>query len=89
MLDLLEDLKVVIPEDIRRATGIISEADNTLADAKESAAEIVEQAHQEADTVLRRRKGRRKRSAPTRRLNLKSASASPKCIRKRLPAQAR
>ena len=37
LLDLLEDLKVVIPEDIRRATGIISEAENTIADAKESA----------------------------------------------------
>lgn len=57
LLDLLEDLKVVIPEDIRRATGIISEADNTLADAKESALEIVEQAHQEADTILSRAEG--------------------------------
>ena len=52
LLDLLEDLKVVIPEDIRRATGIISEAENTLADAKETSAEIVEQANQEADTIL-------------------------------------
>ena len=52
LLDLLEDLKVVIPEDIRRATGILSEAENTIADAKESAVEIVEQAHQEADTIL-------------------------------------
>ncbi len=52
LLDLLEDLKVVIPEDIRRATGIISEADNTIRDAKDTAAEIVEQAHQEADTVV-------------------------------------
>ena len=52
LLDLLEDLKVVIPEDIRRATGILSEAENTIADAKENAIEIVEQAHQEADTIL-------------------------------------
>ena len=52
LLDLLEDLKVVIPEDIRRATGILSEAENTIADAKENAVEIVEQAHQEADTIL-------------------------------------
>ena len=52
LLDLLEDLKVVIPEDIRRATGIISEAENTIADAKETSAEIVEQANQEADTIL-------------------------------------
>jgi hypothetical protein len=52
LLDLLEDLKVVIPEDIRRATGILSEAENTIADAKENALEIVEQAHQEADTIL-------------------------------------
>ena len=52
LLDLLEDLKVVIPEDIRRATGILSEAENTIADAKENASEIVEQANQEADTIL-------------------------------------
>ena len=52
LLDLLEDLKVVIPEDIRRATGIIAEADNTIRDAKESAGEIVEQAQQEAETIL-------------------------------------
>jgi len=52
LLDLLEDLKVVIPEDIRRATGIISEAENTIADAKESAIEIVEQAQQEAGTII-------------------------------------
>ena len=57
LLDLLEDLKVVIPEDIRRATGIISEADNLLADAKESAQDIVEQAHQEADTILSQAEG--------------------------------
>jgi len=57
LLDLLEDLKVVIPEDIRRATGIISEADNLLADAKESAQDIVEQAHQEADTILSQSEG--------------------------------
>jgi cell division septum initiation protein DivIVA len=52
LLDLLEDLKVVIPEDIRRATGIISEADNTIQDAKETAEEIIEQAHQESETIL-------------------------------------
>ena len=52
LLDLLEDLKVVIPEDIRRATGILSEAENTIAGSKENAMEIVEQAHQEADTIL-------------------------------------
>lgn len=52
LVDLLEDLKVVIPEDIRRATGIISEAENTIAGAKENAQEIVEQAHQEAEAVL-------------------------------------
>ena len=37
LFDLLSDLKVTIPEDIRRATGIIAEADNTIRDAKENA----------------------------------------------------
>ena len=53
ILDLLEDLKVVIPEDIRRATGIIAEAENTIRDAKETAVEIVDAAHQEAEAITR------------------------------------
>ena len=39
LFDLLGELKVTIPEDIRRATGIISEAENTIRDAKDSAAD--------------------------------------------------
>ena len=52
LFDLLSDLKVTIPEDIRRATGIIAEADNTIRDAKENAQDIVDRAHQEADQIL-------------------------------------
>lgn len=52
LYDLLGDLKVTIPEDIRRATGVLAEADNRINDAKEQAEEILAQAHEEADSVL-------------------------------------
>ena len=41
LYDLLGDLKVTIPEDIRRATGVLAEADNRINDAKEQAEEIL------------------------------------------------
>lgn len=52
LFDLLDDLKVTIPEDIRRASGVISEAENTINEAKERANDIVEKAQQEADDML-------------------------------------
>ena len=52
LYDLLGDLKVTIPEDIRRATGVLAEAENRINDAKEQAEEILAQAHEEADGVL-------------------------------------
>ena len=52
LFDLLEDLKVTIPEDIRRATGILAEADNMIADAKDNCDEIIENAQKEANQIL-------------------------------------
>ena len=52
LFDLLDDLKVTIPEDIRRATGIIAEAENTIRDAKEKADDIIAESQQEADQIL-------------------------------------
>ena len=49
--DLLGDLKAQIPEDIRRAGGIISERDNTLRNAREKAQDILESAEKEADEL--------------------------------------
>lgn len=49
--NLLEELKTQIPEDIRRASGIIHERDNTLRDARDQAKEIVESAEKEADAL--------------------------------------
>ena len=49
--NLLEELKTQIPEDIRRASGIIHERDNTLRDAREQAKEIVESAEKEAEAL--------------------------------------
>ncbi len=52
LFDLLGDLKVTIPEDIRRATGILAEADNMINDAKEKADEIMASSQEEADQIL-------------------------------------
>lgn len=52
LFDLLGDLKVTIPEDIRRASGIIAEEANTLSDADERAEEIVATAQQEANELM-------------------------------------
>ena len=52
LYDLLGDLKVTIPEDIRRASLLLAEAENRINDAKEQAEEILTQAHEEADNVL-------------------------------------
>lgn len=48
---LLGDLKATIPEDIRRASGIITERENTLRDANEQADVIVAMAQKEADEL--------------------------------------
>lgn len=52
LFDLISDLKVTIPEDIRRATGILAEAENTVNDAKENAKEILDSAKAEAEQML-------------------------------------
>lgn len=51
LLDLLGDLKVTIPEDIRRASGIIAQEEAILSDAREQAEEMVTQAKEEAETL--------------------------------------
>lgn len=50
--DLVGDLKVTIPEDIRRANTVLLEADNMIANAGEHARDMVEDAHQQADAVM-------------------------------------
>lgn len=52
LFDLLGDLKVTIPEDIRRATGILAEAENTIRDAQEQAQDLLADAQQEAEEIL-------------------------------------
>ncbi|MDL2218116.1 hypothetical protein LJC27_05605 [Christensenellaceae bacterium OttesenSCG-928-M15] len=49
--DLLGDLKVTIPEDIRRANSVLIEADTLLDHANQDAVEIVDQANQEANSL--------------------------------------
>ncbi len=52
MQDLLGDLKVVIPEDIRRANSVLLQAENMINDAAEHARDLVEKAQQEADNMM-------------------------------------
>lgn len=49
ILDLLGDLKATIPEDIKKAGGIISEEKRILSDANEQAEEILRKATEEAE----------------------------------------
>lgn len=51
VFDLLGDLKVTIPEDIRRANSVLLEADTLLEHANDDALDIVDQAQKEADSM--------------------------------------
>ena len=51
IFDLLGDLKVTIPEDIRRANSVLIEADTLLEHASEEAEEMVTQAQMEAEAI--------------------------------------
>ncbi|MBR3129069.1 MAG: hypothetical protein IKF65_00935, partial [Clostridia bacterium] len=48
---LLEDLRTTIPENIRKASGILAEKDNMLRDANEQADQIVADAQNEANEL--------------------------------------
>ena len=48
---LLDDLKNTIPADIKRASGILSERESTLRNAREQADDIVQKAQEEADEL--------------------------------------
>ena len=50
--DVIGDLKVVIPEDIRRANSVLLQAESMINDAAEHARELVDKAQQEADAIM-------------------------------------
>ncbi len=52
MIDLLGDLKVTIPEDIRRANSVMIEAQTMIDNADEHAREVVANAQEEADRLI-------------------------------------
>ena len=52
MIDLLGDLKVTIPEDIRRANSVMIEAQTMIDNADEHAREVVSNAQDEADRLI-------------------------------------
>ena len=52
MFDIIGDLKVTIPKDIRRANSILVDADNITSNAENYATELVDNAQQRAETIL-------------------------------------
>lgn len=52
ILDLLGDLKVTIPEDIRRANSVLVDADTTITHAEENSKEMLENAQKQSETIL-------------------------------------
>jgi len=52
MQDLIGDLKVTIPEDIRRANSVLVQANTMLDNADEHARELVESAQMEAEAII-------------------------------------
>ena len=52
MFDLLGDLKVTIPKDIRRAHSILSDAENITSNAENYATELVDNATTRAETIV-------------------------------------
>ena len=52
LTDLLGDLKVTIPDDIRRANSVILQSDSMISNADEHARELVANAQQQADEIL-------------------------------------
>jgi cell division septum initiation protein DivIVA len=52
IMDLLGDLKVTIPEDIRRANSVIIESQTMIDNAEEHAKEVVAKAQQDSETMI-------------------------------------
>ena len=52
MFDLLGDLKVTIPKDIRRANSILTDAENITSNAENYATELVDNATTRSETIL-------------------------------------
>ncbi|HWR18647.1 MAG TPA: hypothetical protein VN608_03425 [Clostridia bacterium] len=52
IMDLMGDLKVTIPEDIRRANSVMLEAQNMTDNAADHARDIVEKAQRQADKLI-------------------------------------
>ena len=52
VFDLLGDLKTTIPEDIRRANSVMIEAENTIANAEDTARDTIEEAENQAANII-------------------------------------
>lgn len=52
LFDLLGDLQVSIPEDVRRANSVLLEADNTISNAKDAAQDLLVDAQNQADGIV-------------------------------------
>ncbi|RJP55142.1 MAG: ATPase [Anaerolineaceae bacterium] len=54
MLDIIDQMRIAIPEEVKKAQQIITQKERFLAQAQEEASRIVEIAHQKADELVHR-----------------------------------
>ena len=54
MLDLIDQMRVAIPEEVKRANKLMSERDRTLAQAQEEAQRTIQLAREKSGTMLER-----------------------------------
>lgn len=52
MLDIIDQLRLAIPADLRQAAQILESRDQILHDARESARRIIDEAHRERERIL-------------------------------------
>jgi F0F1-type ATP synthase membrane subunit b/b' len=54
MLDIIDQMRIAIPEEVKKAQQILVQKDRVMAQAQEEASRIVELAHQKADDLVHR-----------------------------------
>ena len=84
IFNLLGDLKVTIPEDVRKADSIISDAKNITAKAESYATELVNNAQARADAIISEAESKRKGIIATAEANASSIIAEAEAKREGL-----
>ena len=85
MMDLLGDLKVTIPEDIRRANSVIVDAQSMIDNADEHARDVVSQAETDGEKIVAdaKQKAANTKGLYQRTRYIKKRSAERSCLRRR------